>query len=82
MKAKLKVHKLFEYTNSKDEKRIGLTLKADMGLIALSRMGSVTLSKDVTMEQAEAEFPIGAEIDYLAFGEKEADSDFYEVVPA
>lgn len=80
----LKVHKITEYTNSKNENRICVTFSKQSnnllgGLASSVGFGSLTLVNGVTLAQAEEALPIGSEHSDVTFGKMD-ENGFYSVV--
>jgi hypothetical protein len=86
-----------EYTNSKGEERVMLSMQdnkqdAEDLLIAMQstteKIGSISLRNGVTLEQVQKAFPLGYDLGHkYKFAEKKAEQDpkfqgkLYEIVP-
>ena len=82
--AMLKVHKITEYTNAKNENRICVTFAKQSnnllgGLASSTAFGSLTLVNGTTLAQAEDALPVGSEHPDVTFGKMD-ENGFYSVV--
>ena len=79
----LKIHKITEYTNAQNIKRVMVTAVKETailsGLASTTEYGSIVLLVGTTLAQAEKAFAVGDDLPDVKFGACD-DEGFYRIV--